>query len=135
MIQVMGVLLGVDMDAFERKPGATGRSANFDTPPETPVSPSAPSPSSSKPAPTPASVPDVKMAEAEEEPEELDEEAQAKASALTEKDLGNAAYKKRDFAQAEEHFTKAWDLWPKDITFLTNLAGMLLSSIVCSSLC
>lgn len=114
------MLMGVDMQGFDnRSPGAAGA---FDTPPESPVfSPSTSAPprasSSSKPTPTPAPAPE---SESDEEP---DEEAQAKADALKEKDLGNAAYKKRDFAAAETHFTKAWDLWPKDITFLTNLAG------------
>jgi len=39
------------------------------------------------------------------------------------KKFGADAYKKRDFATAITHFTKAWDTWPKDISFLTNLAG------------
>lgn len=58
-----------------------------------------------------------------EEDEEEDEEAIAKKDALREKELGGAAYKKKDLDAAEEHFSKAWTLWPKDITFLTNLAG------------
>jgi stress-induced-phosphoprotein 1 len=130
MIQVMGVLLGIDMQAFDNRRGASAAApgANFDTPPESPRSPSA-STSTSKPAPPPtAPAPDVKMAEPEEE-EEPDEEAQAKKAALKEKDLGNAAYKKREFAEAEAHFTKAWDLWPKDMTFLTNLAGAFSVSV------
>lgn len=121
MIEVMGVLMGVDMQAF-----AGGRDEAMPpmSPPESPstsYTPTTPSASTSKPS---APTPDVKMAEPESESdEEPDEEAQAKAEALKEKEAGNAAYKKRDFADAESHFTKAWDLWPKDITFLTNLAG------------
>ena len=61
-----------------------------------------------------------------EEPEEEDDDAKAKAAALEEKTKGNAAYKARDFATAATHFEKAWDAWPKDITFLTNLSGELL---------
>ncbi len=56
-------------------------------------------------------------------PEEEDEEAKDKTEALREKQLGSDAYKKRDFENAEKHFATAWDKWPKDITFLTNLAG------------
>ena len=124
MIQVMGVLLGINMEAFDnrRSASAAAPGANFDSPPESPRSPSA-STSTSRPAPPPtAPAPAVEKAEPEEE-EELDEEAQAKAAALKEKDLGNAAYKKQEFTDAEAHFNKAWDLWPKDLTFLTNLAG------------
>jgi hypothetical protein len=122
MITVMSVLLGIDMEAFDnrRDASATAPTASFDTPPESPQSPPA-STSTSKPAP------DVKMAEPEDE--EPDEEAQAKAAALKEKDFGNAAYKKREFPQAAAHFTKAWDLWPKDMTFLTNLAGAFLLAL------
>jgi stress-induced-phosphoprotein 1 len=123
MITVMGVLLGIDMEAFDnrRDASAAAPTASFDTPPDSPQSPPA-STSTSKHTPTPAApAPDVNMAEPEDE--EPDEEAQAKAAALKEKDFGNAAYKKREFPQAEAHFTKAWDLWPKDMTFLTNLAG------------
>ena len=73
------------------------------------------------------------MADAEEEAEEVDsEEAAAKAAAADEKKLGAEAYKKRDFAAAVTHFSKAWETWPKDMTFLTNLGGgFCLSSLFC----
>lgn len=62
-----------------------------------------------------------------EDPEEEDEDAiaekKAKESALVEKNKGNAAYKERKFDIAIAAFEKAWDLWPKDVTFLTNLSG------------
>jgi stress-induced-phosphoprotein 1 len=58
-------------------------------------------------------------------PEADDEEALAKKEAETAKKMGNEAYKKRDFEEAATQFSKAWDLWPKDITFLTNLGGEL----------
>lgn len=44
--------------------------------------------------------------------------------ALAEKELGNAAYKKKDFEEALAHYDKAIELDPSDITFLTNKAGM-----------
>lgn len=61
------------------------------------------------------------MTEAEEA--EADEDAAIKTAAEAEKKLGADAYKKRDFATAITHFSKAWETWPKDIAFLTNLAG------------
>jgi stress-induced-phosphoprotein 1 len=63
---------------------------------------------------------DPEEAEAEEEDSD---EAAAKATAEAEKKSGTEAYKKRDFATAIAHFNKAWETWPKDITFLTNLGG------------
>jgi hypothetical protein len=58
------------------------------------------------------------------EEDEDDEEVKAKKEAEAEKKLGSEAYKKRDFEAATTHFSKAWDVWPKDLTFLTNLGGM-----------
>jgi stress-induced-phosphoprotein 1 len=119
MISVLGVLMGIDMEGFAREPGSDELPpslAKNSTPPS-----SAPKPSTSQPAPQaqPPKEEDVKM----EEPEEEDEEAIAKKQALAEKARGNESYKKREFESAIESFKKAWDLWPKDITFLTNMAG------------
>jgi stress-induced-phosphoprotein 1 len=58
-----------------------------------------------------------------EEAEEDSEDAAAKKAAEAEKKLGADAYKKRNFEVAITHFSKAWETWPKDVTFLTNLAG------------
>ena len=52
-----------------------------------------------------------------------DEEARAKRDAEAAKKVGSEAYKRGDFAVAAEQFAKAWDLSPKDITYLTNLGG------------
>ena len=60
------------------------------------------------------------------EPEDP-EEAAARSEAEAAKKVGSEAYKRRDFAIAVEQFSKAWELWPKDITFLTNLAGELVA--------
>jgi len=64
--------------------------------------------------------------EPQPEPEPEDEEAaatrEAKAKADEEKKLGTESYKKREFASAIEHYSKAWDLH-KDITYLTNLGA------------
>lgn len=43
--------------------------------------------------------------------------------ALKEKELGNAAYKKKDFETALTHYHKAIELDPSDMTFLLNEAG------------
>jgi stress-induced-phosphoprotein 1 len=121
MIDVLGALMGIDMQGFSRPEGSD------EVPPGVPnsaASPPSSPPPSAKPTPSPASSSkvheseDVKMAEAEE-----DEDAAIKKEAEAEKKFGADAYKKRDFATAITHFTKAWDTWPKDIAFLTNVAG------------
>ena len=43
--------------------------------------------------------------------------------ALEEKEKGNAAYKNREFEEALQHYDKALELDPTNITFLTNKAG------------
>jgi stress-induced-phosphoprotein 1 len=119
MIDVLGVAMGIDLQGFSRNEGSD------DLPPG--VSPQSPPPAASSSSPPPKSTPppppkeDVVM---EDPVEELDdEEAKAKKEAETEKKKGGEAYKKRDFTAAIGAFEKAWELWPKDITFLTNLAA------------
>ncbi len=36
---------------------------------------------------------------------------------------GNVAYKARKFEEAVGLYEKAWEIYPKDVTFLTNLSG------------
>ncbi|CAO3608438.1 unnamed protein product [Mucor hiemalis] len=48
-----------------------------------------------------------------------------KQLALAEKDLGNQAYKKREFETALGHYDKAYALDDTNITFLTNKAAVL----------
>ena len=71
----------------------------------------------------------------EPEPEVDDEEAAAKGEAEAEKKKGSEAYKKRDLEAAETHFSRAWEVWPKDITFLTNLSGKTPSVHVLFQVC
>ena len=52
-----------------------------------------------------------------------DDDAKAKREAEEMKSKGNVAYKARNFDEAIELYQKAWDTWPKDVTFLTNLSG------------
>ena len=40
--------------------------------------------------------------------------------AQREKELGNAAYKKKDFETAIQHYTKVMDLDDEDIFYITN---------------
>ncbi len=125
MIQVLGVLLGIDMQAFERPegsdelpPGVSAQSPSSPTPPTPTPTASTQPPIAQKPTPTPST-----SKAAEPEPMEVEESEQKEAMRLKAK--GSEAYKKRDFATAREMYQKAWDAWPKDITFLTNLAGEL----------
>lgn len=120
MIDVLGALMGIDMQGFSRPegsdelPGGISKD-NMASPPSSP--PTQPSASSSKPPP-PAPQEDVEMAD------EDDEEAAAKKEALELKKVGGEAYKKKDFDEAAKNFEKAWDVWPGDITFLTNLGAV-----------
>ncbi|KAG9091762.1 Hsp90 cochaperone [Ceratobasidium sp. 370] len=119
MIQVLGALMGIDMMATTRPEGSNEMPPGFNAPD--------PGPSSPPPKPAPRPAEDVKMAGPEPEPEEEDEDAKEakriKAEAEAEKKRGAEAYKKRDFATAQEAFAKAWETSPTDITYLTNLAA------------
>ncbi|KAK2054572.1 TPR-like protein [Colletotrichum caudatum] len=114
MLQVLGVLMGVDMQMG--MPDDIPQDAEMrDAPPPPPES----KPAAPKKAPTPKPEP-------EPEPEELDEEALAKKKAKDEADkekaLGTENYKKRNFDEAIAHYSKAWELY-KDITYLNNLGA------------
>ncbi|KAJ6705727.1 TPR REPEAT CONTAINING PROTEIN [Salix purpurea] len=74
---------------------------------------------------------DKKMEEkvVEPEPMKVTEEAKGtKPQALKEKELGNAAYKKKEFEKAIEHYTKAMELDDEDISYLTNRAAVYLET-------
>ncbi|KAG5972923.1 hypothetical protein E4U58_005939 [Claviceps cyperi] len=109
MIQVLGVMMGVDMEMRDSDPRDTDMP---DAPPEL---------SKSEPATKKASEP-----EPEPESESLDEEAlekkKKKEEAEKEKALGTENYKKRQFDEAIEHYSKAWDTF-QDITYLNNLGA------------
>ncbi|KAL1672257.1 activator of Hsp70 and Hsp90 chaperone [Schizophyllum commune] len=116
MIQVLGALMGVDMQGF------SGDNVPDDIRAQAEASPSSPPPKPQSPPPKPAAADppqeDVEMEEVDEE------EAKVKKEALEAKAAGAAAYKAKDFETAATQFSKAWDLWPKDITFLTNLGAV-----------
>ncbi|KAJ4846547.1 Hsp70-Hsp90 organizing protein 2 [Turnera subulata] len=71
-----------------------------------------------------------KAPEPEPEPMDISEEEkeakERKAQAQKEKESGNAAYKKKDFEKAIEHYTKALELDDEDISYLTNRAAVYL---------
>ena len=123
MITVLGVLLGVDMQGFSREEGSDelppGVSPQAAQPaPSTSAATSTPPPPKPTPAPAPPA-PDVEMAEPE-----ADDDAKAKQQAEAAKKRGADAYKARNLAEAQKAFSEAWELWPKDITYLNNLAGV-----------
>ena len=54
---------------------------------------------------------------------EDDDETRAKKEADVAKEAGNVAYKNRNFEEAAKQFQLAWDTWPKNLAYLTNLGG------------
>ncbi|KAJ7283366.1 activator of Hsp70 and Hsp90 chaperone [Mycena rebaudengoi] len=122
MIDVIGALMGIDMQGFSRPEGSEDLPPGVSTSaPPTNSSPSPTASSSRPPQPSTSSAPppeDVEMSEAD------DEEAAAKKEGEAAKKAGSEAYKKREFDEAAKQFQKAWDAWPKDITYLTNLGAV-----------
>lgn len=115
MIQVLGVLMGVDMSMMgdeDSKP--SGGESRVEKDEDIIMSDAKPS------KPNKESVP-------EPEPEPLDEEsikkAEAKAAAEKEKELGTQEYRKHNFDQAIAHYNKAWEL-NKDIIYLNNMGAV-----------
>jgi stress-induced-phosphoprotein 1 len=114
MIQVLGVLMGVDMDMMSGAEAAAKRDAQGAQEHEEDV----PMPDAPRKEPEP-------QQEQEQESSE-DEEAAAKKKAKEEadeeKNKGTEQYKKRNFDEAITHYAKAWELY-KDITYLNNLGA------------
>lgn len=111
MIQVLGVMMGVDMEVRDSPPeGSQSYNVTEDTP-----MPDAPK-----------KTPEAKKAPEPEPEPEVDEEAlekkKKKEEADKEKALGTENYKKRQFDKAIEHYSKAWEIY-KDITYLNNLGA------------
>ncbi|KAL4743017.1 hypothetical protein BDV11DRAFT_179364 [Aspergillus similis] len=109
-LQVMSVLLGIDMN-FGAPPQGGHSGAAAEAEEDVPMPDARPSPAKKEPEP---------------EPEPQDEEAIAKKKAQeagdAEKKIGNDFYKKKQFDEAIEHYTKAWEL-NKDITYLNNIGA------------
>jgi stress-induced-phosphoprotein 1 len=113
MIQVLGVLMGVDMEMRDSAdmPGASGSRAEAEEDVQmSDAPPRKPSPAQKAPEPEP------------EVDEEAAEKKKAKEAADKEKALGTENYKKRNFDEAIKHYQAAWDLH-QDITYLNNLGA------------
>ncbi|WVQ77163.1 hypothetical protein IAR50_006846 [Cryptococcus sp. DSM 104548] len=112
----LGVLMGVDIDAMERPEGSN----------EMPPGVSASSEPTPAPKPKPAPTPKPKEPEPAPEPMEVEETEEDKQKKEAEglKAQGNTSYKARKFEEAIEAYSKAWELYPKDVTFLTNLSAV-----------
>ena len=115
--------MGIDIHAQTRPEGSNeGTSSQREARPSTPP-PAAAAASAKKPEPEPTSASqDVEMEEVD------DDEVKAKKEAEASKKAGAEAYKKRDFDAAIEYFEKAWDHYPKDVTYLSNAGGKSLCS-------
>ncbi|CAL9029538.1 unnamed protein product [Prunus brigantina] len=112
VMQALGVLLNVKL-----RGGPAG--AEDEEIPESPPAPKQPEPRKEE-----------KKSEPEPEPMEVSEEEseakKRKAEAIKEKEAGNAAYKKKDFDTAIQHYTKAIELDDEDISYIMNRAATYL---------
>ncbi|PNY28295.1 Heat shock protein STI1, partial [Tolypocladium capitatum] len=97
MLQVLGVMMGVDMEVHDSDRFAGEDTGMPDAPPEP-------------------------MPELEELDEEALEKMKKKEEADKEKALGTENYKRRNFDEAIQHYSKAWDTF-QDITYLNNLGA------------
>lgn len=117
----------MEQQAFERPEGSNEMPEGMKEPAATPmegvestsksatVEDETPEPARAQSKPAPSKAP-------EPEPE-VSGDAEEKKKAMEAKARGAEAYKQRDFETAIQAFNEAWDTWPQDVTFLTNLAG------------
>lgn len=112
MMQALGVLLNVKMKTPEdMEKESTEPEPRTRAPEQEPFKPARdPEP---EPEPEPMEVPD-----------EENESKKRKAEAQKEKEAGNAAYKKKEFETAIQHYSSALELDDEDISFLTNRAAV-----------
>lgn len=114
-LQVMSVLLGIDMQFGEPPAGAQQASASAGAEEDVEM-PDYKPPQKEEPKKAPEPEPVVE----ETEEDKAAKEAKAKADELKKK--GTEFYKKRQFDEAIENYSKAWETH-KDITYLTNLGA------------
>jgi stress-induced-phosphoprotein 1 len=113
-LQVMSVLLGIDMQFGG--PGEQGGAAPTEAQEDVEMPDARPQPTQPKKQPEPEPEPEVE----ESEEDKAAKEAKAKADELKKK--GTEFYKKRQFDEAIENYSNAWETH-KDITYLTNLGA------------
>lgn len=101
MMKLLSALMGINMNM-----GGDGQQGEPDQ--DTPMSEATPEPT-----------PQPKKAE----PEVTEEDKNA-AEAIEAKNQGNAAYKKRQFDEAIQHYSRAMELDPKNPMFLTNRSAV-----------
>jgi stress-induced-phosphoprotein 1 len=101
IMQVLGMLMGVNMQSADSM-GDMEREA---------------------PAPSKAAEPEPEPMEEDLSEEELALRAQKKEAEAA-KEQGNAAYKAKRFDEAIEHYNKAREVMPTEMTYLTNLAAV-----------
>ncbi|CAL5030788.1 unnamed protein product [Urochloa decumbens] len=114
MVQVLTLMLNINLQ--HQSNGA----------PEPPPAESVPQTPKQKPeakAREPEPVPEPEPMEVTDEEKERKER---KAAAQKEKEVGNAAYKKKDFDTAIQHYTKAMELDDENISYITNRAAVYL---------
>lgn len=102
MMTVLSVLLGIPMDMHSPQDEKAKQSK--------------------KPEETPQPKTEAKNTQDSSSSNKLTQDQQM---ALKEKDLGNESYKKRDFTAAHQHYDKAIELDPTNITFYTNKGAVL----------
>ncbi|TVU15056.1 hypothetical protein EJB05_38558 [Eragrostis curvula] len=113
MVQVLSLMLNIK---FPQQNNGASEPAAQSTPPPPKQQPEA---KAREPEPEPEPEP-------MEIPEEEKERKERKAAAQKEKEAGNAAYKKKDFETAIQHYTKAMELDDEDISYITNRAAVYL---------
>ncbi|XP_019156396.1 PREDICTED: hsp70-Hsp90 organizing protein 3-like [Ipomoea nil] len=117
VMQAFGVLLGVKLQTRTPEDDAEMPEAS----PER-KRPAESDPAKGKrPEPTPQPEPEPMELSGEEK-----DTKERKAQAQKEKEAGNAAYKKKDFETAIQHYSKAMELDDEDISFITNRAAVYL---------
>uniref|UniRef100_A0A1J3IQJ2 Hsp70-Hsp90 organizing protein 3 n=1 Tax=Noccaea caerulescens TaxID=107243 RepID=A0A1J3IQJ2_NOCCA len=116
VMQALGVLLNVKLGGSRGEEDTEMQEADSSSPPrKEPEVVKKREPEEAEPEPEP-----MEMTEEDREKKERKEKAQK------EKEQGNAAYKKKDFEKAIEHYTKAMELDDEDISYLTNRAAVYL---------